>query len=342
MTHLSAMPTIDELRDTNSEVKSVNPFDPYLYNMAMPLTAVFHPLGFPLELTTNSQEVMECAEESWGAFSQQFEIPALQFQVGVLEDESTECPTGPVFRAHRNLIVGIADQGNFCVNDVVHGFSFAWLTRATVSHRSYLRYHFLEAAALAHIANRYTAPVHAACVELEGHGVLLCGDSGAGKSSLSFACARAGWTFITDDASFLLNGRSDRRVVGNCHLIRLRPSAVELFAEVAGKPVMPRAGGKPSIELFTAILPGITVANSANVDYVVFLNRRDVNVPEVIPFSRETARRSMHQSLWGLEQLRETQIASVERLLAAEVFEIRYRDLDWAVDRLAHLVRERN
>jgi hypothetical protein len=335
------MPTIEELKDTSSEVKSVNPFDPYLCHMEMPLTAVYYPLGFPLELTTNSEEVMEGAEESWGAFRQQFDIPALRFQIGMLEDDSTKCPTGPVFRAHRNLIVGVADQGNFCVSDVVHGFSFAWLTRAAVSHKSYLRYHFLEAAALAHIANRHTAPVHAACVELEGYGVLLCGDSGAGKSSLSFACARAGWNFITDDASFLLNGREDRRVVGNCHLMRLRPSAVELFAEVAGKPLTPRAGGKPSIELFTAALPGIAVASSSNVHHVVFLNRREVDVQVVVPFSREAARSSMHQRLSGLEELRKVQIESIERLLTAEILEIRYRDLDWAVDRLARLVREK-
>jgi hypothetical protein len=31
---------------------------------------------------------------------------------------------------------------------------------------------------------------------------------------------------------------------------------------------------------------------------------------------------------------------AIERLLTAEVFELRYTDLDWAVDRLRTLVRE--
>ena len=49
----------------------------------------------------------------------------------------------------------------------------------------------------------------------------------------------------------------------------------------------------------------------------------------------------MHQRLSGLEELRKVQIESIERLLTAEILEIRYRDLDWAVDRLARLVREK-
>ncbi len=107
---------------------------------------------------------------------------------------------------------------NFYIVDLLQGFSFGWVNAAAISHRNYFRYHFLEAAALAHIVNRHAAPVHAACVERQGRGVLLCGDSGAGKSSLAFACARAGWTYVTDDASFLINGESERRVVGNCHI----------------------------------------------------------------------------------------------------------------------------
>ena len=336
-----AMLTVEEQIGASERREPVNSFDPYLYHAEMPFTAVYYPLGFPLELTTNSEAVLQVAKESWGAFSPQFEVPALQLKIGVLDDGSTECPAALSFRAHRNLIVGIADQDNFYVTDVVRGFSFAWLTAATVSRKSYLRYHFLEAVALSHIANRYTAPIHAACVELNGRGVLLCGDSGAGKSSLAFACARAGWTYITDDASFLLNAQSDRKTVGNCHMMRFRPSAAELFAEVVGKPLTPRAGRNPSIELLTETVPGISTASSSSVDFIVFLNRQDVNIQELVPFSKKTARRIMCPRLSNMEEFRRTQVASVDRLLETEIFEIRYRNLDWAVDRLVRLVKEK-
>jgi hypothetical protein len=37
--------------------------------------------------------------------------------------------------------------------------------------------------------------LHAAFVSREGEAFCLCGDSGSGKSSLSYACARAGWVY---------------------------------------------------------------------------------------------------------------------------------------------------
>ena len=335
------MLTLEELKAANSESELTDGFDPYLCHVPMPLRRKYYPLGFPLELTTNSPEVLDAAEESWGVFKPRFDLPPIKLRVGVLESEATECPPALTFRAQRNLLVNIADNANFCVNDLVQGFSFAWLTTAAVSRRGYLRFHFLEAAALSHIANRFAAPVHGACVTLAGSGVLLCGDSGAGKSSLAFACARAGWTYTTDDASFLLNGRDDRQVVGNCHLFRFRPSAVALFPEIGGRALTPRALGKPSIEVPSASLPGIRAAETSNVDFVVFLSRCDTDIPRLAPFPRDLARRFMAQRLHGMDLLRSTQQASVERLLTAEVLELRYRDLDSAVDRLERLVRER-
>jgi len=330
----------EEIETVGDEANKQELFDPYLRFVEMPFETVFYPLGFPMEFSTNSEDIFQAANECWGEFRRQFDTPPLKIRIGLVEDGSTVCPPGPNARANRGIIVRIADQDNFHVADLAQNDSFAWVTTATVSHRSYLRYHFLEAVALTHIAGRQTAAIHAACVELDGRGVLLCGESGAGKSSLAFACARAGWTYITDDASFLIHGRSDRKVVGNCHLIRLRPSAAQLFAEVDGKPQTQRAEGKPSIELFTSSMPEITTAGSADIDCVVFLNRSSGNAGRLTQFPKEAARRYMHQNLSGLDDFRNQQISSVERLLTAGIFELRYRDLDWAVERLGRLVRE--
>jgi hypothetical protein len=48
----------------------------------------------------------------------------------------------------------------------------------------------------------------------------------------------------------------------------------------------------------------------------------------------------MRQVLYGLPESLAAQYAALERLLTVEVFELRYRDLDWAVDRLEMLTRE--
>ncbi len=339
------MPTTEaqetEVQQTASEpVEMEKSFDPYLYFAEMPFSAMYYPLGFPVQIATNSLEVLACARESWEAFEQRFEMNPIRLQVGVRDDGSTECPVKLTPRGHGHLMMGIADAGNFFVVDLLRDVSFACVTAAAVAHPLYLRHHILESAALSHIANRYSAPIHAACVARNGRGVLLCGESGAGKSTLAFACARAGWTYVSDDASYLVHGRTDRQVLGHCHTVRLRPSAAELFAEIKGRPLTPRMQGKPSIELATAGLPDISTAGEAQADYVVFLKRGDGGVQQLLPYPMEAARRYMQRHLNGAEQFRREQVASVERVLAAEVFELRYHDLDWAIDRLERLVRE--
>jgi hypothetical protein len=335
------MPITDDLEAAAERVVTQGRFDPYLQFVEMPHTKLFYPLGFPLRVSSNSRAIVEAAEEIWGEFGQEMEMPAIKLQLGALEDGSTECPPAPVSRAHGCTMVRIGDAGNFYVADMKRGHSFGWVTSAALAHRSYLRYHYLEAAALIHIANRYSVPVHAACVELDGSGVMLCGESGAGKSSLAFACARAGWTYVTDDSSFLVHGERERRVHGNCHMIRMRPSASELFEEISGRAVMQRAAGKPSIEIPLSAMPEIRRATRSNVDFVVFLNRGSSTAEELLPHPEAAFRGYLHKHLCGAEELHEAQMATVERLLTARVFELRYQDLDWAVGRLERLVRER-
>jgi hypothetical protein len=49
--------------------------------------------------------------------------------------------------------------------------------------------------------------IHAGCLSIGGHAgaraVLLCGSSGSGKTTTTLALARAGMTFLTDDAAFV-------------------------------------------------------------------------------------------------------------------------------------------
>jgi hypothetical protein len=119
--------------------------------------------------------------------------------------------------------------------------------------------------------------------------------------------------------------------------VRFRPSAAAIFPEIDGLEITPRAAGKPSIELATAQIPWMRCAQTAQVDFVVFLNRRAEGPPELVPYGKDVARSAMRQVLYGSVESLRAQYFALERLLTAEVFELRYRDLDWAVDRLETL-----
>jgi hypothetical protein len=312
--------------------------DPLLSNIALPLRKTYYPLGFAVEVETNSHAVLAAAEESWGALREVSSLPALKIRIALDAGRAGLCPPPPVYRGQRHLLSIVADAQNFAVCDRGQGFAFVWLNQDAVEHTVYLRYHFLEAIALTMLASSYVAPLHAACVELAGQGVLLCGNSGAGKSSLAYACARAGWKFISDDASYLVRQGSGRLVVGNSQWVRLRPSAAELFPELEGLSLTPRAAGKPSIEVSTALIPGVTAVSHCRVEYIVFLNRGEFDVPELVPFPKELALQWASHSQVDPGTNREVQ-AAIRELLNARLFELRYRTLSGAIARLEDLIR---
>jgi hypothetical protein len=329
--------------DTTNTAGAVNPADPVLSYFRLPLRGAYYPLGFALEIATNSSEVLAAAEESWGGFHQEFSELPLRLEIGVMADGSRDCPPPPGCRSRGNLLTIVADAGNFCVCDLSRGFAFAWLTQSAAADRAYLRYYFLEAAVSTLLEALYLTPLHAACVQNGGRGVLLCGESGAGKSSLAFACARNGWTFLSDDSSAIIRKRRGRVVVGNPCQMRFRESAVELFPELKEQRVTPRATGKMAIELATAILPEIATQAECQVDYIVFLNRREPAPPSFLSVPKEIAWQYFQQYMcFGEDEVHQAQTASIHDLLTAKVFEMRYQDLDWAVERLDMLVREGN
>jgi hypothetical protein len=345
------MLTIDEIEAACDVGKPLDFSRHALEAPELTLCERFHPLGFAIELRTNSLAILSLARELWSVFEprpQPIQRP-IRVDVHVVDapmvgsDEDgakEECPPAPSVRFLMPLIVTVADAHNFSVGNLEEGWTRVVVARGTESHRNYLGYFFLGAAPLCHIASAHATPIHAGCVAWKGRGILLCGDSGAGKSSLSYACARAGWTYVTDDASYLLHDGKGLTITGNCHQVRFRPTAGQLFPEVEGLEITPRAAGKPSIEMPTASLPWMSRAATAHIDSLVFLNRRVASPPALAPYCKEVARSFLRQVLFGPVQSLAVQYRNLDRLLNAEVLELRYNDLDWAVQRLRALAEE--
>ena len=330
--------TIEEIEAAIKASRPMPTVDVVRARMEFPFVTVLYPLGFPVEISSNSEIVLRIANESWGAFEQRFDRPPICIQIGIIGDGMAEQPPVPVCRVQQHLFSFVADEENYGLIDMIQGFCCIWLTHAAIKDRSYLRHFYLECAIVCPIATRFTTGVHAGCVSRDGVGVLLCGDSGAGKSTLSYACAKAGWTYITDDASYIVHGDADLRVVGNCHQVRFRPAAGAFFPEIECGEVTQRAGtGKPSIELSPRAL-NISFAQSANVKYLVILNRREGFNASLRPYSKDVVRRFLLQGRFSPLEMMPAHYAAIEQLLDREVFELRYTNLNWAIERLDALV----
>jgi hypothetical protein len=301
--------------------------------------AMHFPLGFPARILSNSPRVMEAAEQSWNCFEPAFHGQTFEFIVEVKTGAGAAetLPPAPVHVVKGSLIFQIANRHNFFIIDMKRGRAVARVSQATANCARYLRYHILEGAVLCLIATMRAVPVHAACARVAGKGVLLCGDSGEGKSTLAYAGARSGWTYVSDDATYIPMYRDDRMAIGNSHRIRFRPSGVELFPELAGRPVTPRAAGKPSIEVPTSEWPEIATTRATPIDHVVFLNRRHADTHELIPLRVSAVWPWFTQHLMSPPETRPAQEAALASLLGAGLFELRYSDLGWAIERINQL-----
>jgi hypothetical protein len=242
-------------------------------------------------------------------------------------------------RAHRQLLTIVANPENQAVCDLGRGYAHAWLTHDTLLHRAYLRRHYIEAMAHFLISNSYATAIRAACVSRHGRGMLLCGESSAGKSTLAYACARAGWTYTADHVCYLLRANGRPRVAGNPRLIRFRTSAAELFPELRSRITTAHSEGKHSIDVATTGFPGLATNEEVQVDFVVFLNRQTSAGVDLTPVPRSAAARYFNQSLFPEDEVQPLREGALQRLSSVEVFELRYRDLQQAIDRLERLAR---
>jgi hypothetical protein len=300
---------------------------------------VFYPLGFPLELQTNSWEVIEAASENWGLFSQRFDTAPMRFALGVKEIEGAELRSQKSsFFARDHLMTILIDADNFVVSDYQQFYSYGWITRALASDSGVLRYRVLTPAAMMMAECLALAPLHGALVARNDCGVVLCGDSFAGKSTLAYACAKAGWTYVSDDGTFLLRNRLDRYAVGDPHFFRLREDARELFPELAEHMPIVRPNGKIGIEVPTREL-AITTAPGATVEHVVFINRQQCGSARLRCCPKDRIENWSEQYVtFGPQQVRADMIRCHQRLLTIPAWELSYSNFEHAVQCLDQLV----
>ncbi len=327
--------TVEEI-EAACDTESTPPRVPHpLDSGALPLRATFFPLGFPLEVRTNAAEVLAMYSRLWPERRQLYDVAPMLSDVFIAEGGEEDCPPAPAFRYQRPIFTTVADSQHHVVVDFERRRTWTSLTRASLRHRLYLESFFL----LMPLATLPVHAVHAGCVAWNDRGVLLCGDSGAGKSTLSYACARAGWEYISDDMCLLMDG-PQRLVAGNCQLVRFRPSAAELFSEIRGLSLTPRLTGKPSIELSTFPMTHVKRRDQVRIDFIVFLNRRSAGRPQLATFRKDVARLYMCDGLYVSDDAERRHAQAVEHMLCADVLELRYSNLDWAIERLRKLVEE--
>ena len=308
-------------------------FDPFRREVKLELESIYYPLGFPLRLATNYTEIHAAAKEIWGGYPQAFTKQRLRVRVAVEPGEAH--PPVPIYRAQQHLMTITADAQNFAVCDPTRQFAFCHLNVAAARHRGFVSYYFLEAIANYSLTQLYLTPVHGACVARNRRGVLLCGPSGAGKTSLAYFCVQNGWTYISDNDSWLVRF-SPGLLLGNPRRIRFRDDASELFPELKESETARDWNGKMSIQMAPM---GVDTDFQCVVERVIFLARQPDgpaamrSLPGEEVLARFLAELPVYES-----RIREEQRACLQRLAELNPVELRYSRLDDALRQLESLL----
>jgi hypothetical protein len=96
-------------------------------------------------------------------------------------------------------------------------------------------------------------PLHAACVGLNGRGILLMGSSGAGKSTVALQCLLEGFDFLSEDSVFV--APQSMRATGAANFLHVRADSLRWLGRsrvrsiISGSPVIRRRSGIEKFEV---------------------------------------------------------------------------------------------
>jgi hypothetical protein len=163
-------------------------------------------------------------------------------------------PPLPKLGSGGGILTSSFDAANFAVVAPDSRLAFVNVSPQALRFAYHLRYELIEFAAMTLAARaRRLVPLHAACVGRRGRGLLLVGDSGAGKSTTCLAAALAGMELLSEDSVFVAPGRM--LATGLPNYLHLRRDGLRFVDDRATRraieaaPTIRRRSGVRKIEL---------------------------------------------------------------------------------------------
>jgi hypothetical protein len=250
-------------------------------------------------------------------------------------------PTGRfVFRAHGDTFLA-ASGGSILTAQMAAGHAMAFITPDLLADEPNLRHSVIECLGFLLVNYRDRTPVHAAAVVGGGRAVLLAGQSTAGKSTLCYACVRAGFDLLSEDTVCVSLARG-LRVWGHPGPIHLLPDAPRFFPELAALEPRVRANGKLKLAVDVAALGMGRLATHADRALVCFVARAEGRASRLEPMPADAALAALADPREpGFDLLAGRAPAAAAALVAGGAYRISVgADLDDAVGLLARLAEE--
>ena len=238
------------------------------------------------------------------------------FDMHVVVDESLEKGAAdPHFRGLHHVVTASFGSSNVFVFDIKRRTISARVSKTTALDYRFWKEKLIPITLGVLGSAMGLVPVHCACLELQGDGLLIAGVSGAGKSTLSVALSRSGFNYVSDDWTYL--SRLDDGIVahGTSSPVKLLPDAVEHFKVLRERSLQISMNGELAYEVDIAETFGVQIERACVPRWLIVLGRRQQPGAIFTPMSSAAARSYVSSSVERLPTQLQEAVAMREKTI---------------------------
>jgi hypothetical protein len=258
---------------------------------ALPLQADLLIAGAHCSVATNSQGTL-AALSRWRCTSRARSNRS--FEMNVLLDSSMpgdrDLKTQTHFRGLHHLVFATIGSHEVFTFDLLRRCVSGAVSVTSANDSTFWNSHWLPITVGVMGTTVGVAPLHCACLDRDGKGLLLAGVSGAGKSTLSLALTRFGFSLISDDWTYLSEEENQLLAHGLSAPVKLLPDAVQFFPEL--KPRTPKVwfNGELAFEVVPEEICHARTKSNSRPHWLMFLERTSMSGCEFTLCSSADAR----------------------------------------------------
>jgi hypothetical protein len=245
-----------------------------------------------------------------------------KFSMRVVVDESSDEAAGePHFRGLHHVVTASFGRSSLFIFDILRRTVSASVSGAVARDYRFWKEKLIPITLGVLGAAMGLVPMHCACLESDGDGLLIAGASGAGKSTLSVALSEAGFNYVSDDWTYMSRHSEGIVAHGTSAPVKLLPDAVKHFQSLQRHSLQTSMNGELAYEIDIAEVFGARVERECEPRWLIFLERMPRAGGEFTPMSHTDTRRYLDSSverlppqLYEATALRERTIESVAML----------------------------
>jgi hypothetical protein len=251
--------------------------------------------GAACDLRTNSSELARVLADL--SISAADTMPR-GFNMRVVVDESlAEAAGEPHFRGLHHVVTASFGRSNVFVFDILRRTVSASVSGTLARDDRFWKEKLIPITLGVLGAAMGLVPVHCACLELDGDGLLIAGVSGAGKSTLSVALSKVGFNYVSDDWTYISRRHDGMVAHGTSAPVKLLPDAVGHFQSLQGHRLQRSMNGELAYEVDIAEAFGARVERACEPRWLVFLERTQGAEAVFTQMSSEEARNYVNSSV---------------------------------------------